>query len=65
MKLRILSIGGKPPAWVRDGFEEYAKRMPKEMALSLLDIPAPRHGSDLARSRQLEGKKIIEQIRAQ
>src|SRR5262249_49507054 len=41
--LRILCIGHKPPAWVAAGFEEYARRMPREARIELAEIkPAPR-----------------------
>jgi 23S rRNA (pseudouridine1915-N3)-methyltransferase len=30
LKLHILAVGHKPPAWVAAGFEDYARRMPRE-----------------------------------
>ena len=43
MKLRILAIGHKPPAWVAAGFEDYTRRMPREARIELIEIkPAPR-----------------------
>ena len=43
MKLHILAIGHKPPAWVAAGFEDFARRMPREARLELTEIkPAPR-----------------------
>ena len=62
MKLRIISVGTKCPGWVRQGFDEYAKRMPREMPLSLLEIPAPRHHQDSNKVDEVEGKKIAEKI---
>jgi 23S rRNA pseudoU1915 N3-methylase RlmH len=34
MKLAILAVGHKPPAWVAQGCAEYLKRMPRELPLS-------------------------------
>jgi 23S rRNA (pseudouridine1915-N3)-methyltransferase len=62
MKLRIISVGTKCPGWVRQGFDEYAKRMPREMPLSLQEIPAPRHHQDSNKVDEVEGKKIAEKI---
>ena len=62
MKLRIISVGTKCPGWVRQGFDEYAKRMPREMPLSLLEIPAPRYHQDSNKVDEVEGKKIAEKI---
>jgi 23S rRNA (pseudouridine1915-N3)-methyltransferase len=43
MKLAILAVGHKPPAWVAAGCAEYLKRMPRELPLSVVDIkPEPR-----------------------
>jgi 23S rRNA (pseudouridine1915-N3)-methyltransferase len=45
MKLRIVALGHKMPAWVVAGYEEYAKRLPREFALQLVELkPAPRVG---------------------
>lgn len=38
MKLWILAVGHKMPAWVNAGFEEYRKRMPREARLELVEI---------------------------
>ena len=63
MKLRIVSIGGKPPGWVSAGFTEYARRMPKDMPLTLEEVPAPKHGADPARSTRIEGEKMLSKVR--
>ena len=43
MKLHILAVSHKPPAWVANGFEDYARRMPREARIQLTEIkPAPR-----------------------
>ena len=62
MKLRVISVGNKCPEWIRQGFDEYAKRMPKEMPLSLTEIAAPKHHQDSSKVIELEAKKILEKI---
>jgi 23S rRNA (pseudouridine1915-N3)-methyltransferase len=62
MKLRVLSVGAKCPQWIRQGFDEYAKRMPREMPLSLVEIPAPRHHQDSTKVDEAEGQKILQKI---
>lgn len=45
MKLRIVALGHRLPAWVTAGFLEYAKRMPREFGLDLVELkPAARDG---------------------
>jgi len=58
LKLHILSIGHKPPAWVAAGFEDYARRMPREVRIELTEIkPA-------IRNRQAQSNAAISQILA-
>ncbi|MCL1886858.1 MAG: 23S rRNA (pseudouridine(1915)-N(3))-methyltransferase RlmH [Betaproteobacteria bacterium] len=46
MQLFIIAVGNKMPDWVKNGYEEYAKRMPAECKLNLKEIkPAERTAS--------------------
>jgi len=46
MQLVIAAVGHKMPAWIEDGFGEYAKRMPPECRIHLKEIkPIERSGS--------------------
>ena len=43
MRLLVLAVGTRMPAWVEAAFSEYAKRMPRHLALELVEIrPEPR-----------------------
>ncbi|OGT19318.1 MAG: 23S rRNA (pseudouridine(1915)-N(3))-methyltransferase RlmH, partial [Gallionellales bacterium RIFOXYB12_FULL_54_9] len=43
MKLFIVTVGHKMPDWITTGYNEYAKRMPREAKIELLEIkPEPR-----------------------
>ena len=43
MKLLVVAVGHRLPAWMDDGFAEYAKRMPRELSIDLVEIkPEPR-----------------------
>ena len=43
MKLRIVALGHRMPSWVAAGFAEYAQRMPRELAVELVEMkPEPR-----------------------
>ena len=42
MRLRIVALGHRMPAWVDAGVADYAKRLPRELALELVELkPAP------------------------
>ena len=43
MKLRVVALGHRMPAWVDAGWDDYARRMPREFALELVQLkPEPR-----------------------
>ena len=64
MKIRIIAIGGKMPAWVDAGYNEYAKRLPSDFQLELIELPLGRRGkgSDLARAKKQEGDSMLAAI---
>ncbi len=61
MKIRLLAIGTKMPAWVRAGFEEYQKRLNQEFTLELVEIDAIKRtkSADLARIKTQEGDALL------
>ena len=45
MRLLIAAVGQRQPAWARDAFDEYAKRLPPDCKLELAEVKAePRDG---------------------
>ncbi len=38
MKLIIAAVSARPPEWVTAGYTDYAKRMPRELPMELLEI---------------------------
>jgi 23S rRNA (pseudouridine1915-N3)-methyltransferase len=43
MKLRVIALGHRMPAWVTAGWDDYARRLPREFALELVALkPEPR-----------------------
>lgn len=60
MKLLILAVGNRMPSWITEGFNEYAKRMPREAAISLIEIkPEPRSsGKTAAQIMESEAQRI-------
>lgn len=64
MKIRLIAVGTKMPTWVTQGYEEYARRMPSDMAIELCEItPGQRgKGRDVARAMQKEGDAMLAAI---
>jgi len=38
MRLLIVAVGTRMPAWVAQGYAEFAKRMPRELPLELVEV---------------------------
>ncbi len=67
MKLRLLAVGHKMPAWVEQGYAEYAKRLPADCALELVEI-APGHrakNTSKEKAMQQEADALRKAIRPQ
>jgi 23S rRNA (pseudouridine1915-N3)-methyltransferase len=63
VKLRLLVVGQRPAAWVSAGFQDYARRMPREMALELTELPAfTRKNVSVERARRMEGDRMLERL---
>lgn len=67
MKLRIIAVGHKMPSWIEAGYQEYAKRMPPDAALELVEIKPEKRaaGASTARIQKLEAERIQAALPAQ
>jgi len=61
MRLHLIAVGQRMPAWVEQGYEEFAKRLPADCALQLTEIPAGKRGknADIPRILQQEGERML------
>ena len=66
MKLIVAAVSQRPPQWVVAGWAEYAKRMPRELPLELIEIkPEPRTSGRTAEAMMaLEAARIEAQLPA-
>ena len=64
MRVRLIAVGRRMPAWVETGYAEYSKRLPSECALSVVEIePGQRgKGSGAERARADEGTRMLKAI---
>jgi 23S rRNA (pseudouridine1915-N3)-methyltransferase len=60
MKLRVIALGHKMPAWVDAGFEDYARRMPRDLSLELtaLKPEARNQGKPVAALLAAEARRV-------
>ncbi len=61
MKLNLLAVGTKMPAWVTDGYQEYAKRLPRDCSLHLHEIAPAKRGKSgsVGQWMREEGERIL------
>lgn len=64
MHIRLIAVGTRMPAWVGAGYEEYARRLPRELKIELIEIPlAARAGNaDIQRLKAAEGQRILKAV---
>lgn len=62
MKIRIIAVGHKMPAWVEDGCNEYLKRMPRDMSVELVELKPDKRaaGKGGEQVRESEAQRILE-----
>jgi len=57
MKLWIIAVGNKMPAWVDVGFSEYAKRMPPKAKMQLIEIKAEKRSAGKSLNQVLDAER--------
>lgn len=67
MKIRVLAVGQKMPAWVTEGYNEYAGRMPPECRLELIELPLAQRAKNqpVERAVQQEGERMLASLSGQ
>lgn len=61
MRLHLIAVGTRMPAWVTQGYAEFTQRLPPDCALQLTEIPAGKRGknADIARVLAQEGERML------
>ena len=64
MRVTIVCVGHKMPAWIRTGFGEYVKRLPPEIRVDLVELKPEERGSGKTaeKATALEGARILAAI---
>lgn len=64
MNIHLIAVGEKMPTWVQQGYQEYAKRLPRECTLQLVEIAPGKRGknADIARALRDEGQRMLAAI---
>jgi 23S rRNA (pseudouridine1915-N3)-methyltransferase len=64
MKLRVVALGHRMPAWVTAGWDDYAQRLPREFALELVVLKPEARDGGKPLARLLATKRRASSARA-
>jgi 23S rRNA (pseudouridine1915-N3)-methyltransferase len=61
VRVTILSVGHKMPAWIQEGFHEYVRRMPAEVRVELVELKPEERGAGKSadKAKAAEGERIL------
>ena len=62
MRAHLIAVGERMPAWVQDGYAEYARRLARELPLQLVEISTKSRSRDVARALADEGAALLAAI---
>lgn len=64
MRIRIIAVGTKMPDWVEQGYAEYAKRMPRECVVEMVELPLAQRtkNTDITKAMEKEGETMLAAI---
>ncbi len=67
MRARLLAVGTRPPAWVREAYADYTRRLGSRLKLTLVEIePGPRSpGRSPQKAIETEARKLVAALRAE
>jgi 23S rRNA (pseudouridine1915-N3)-methyltransferase len=54
MRVKVVAVGTRLPGWQQQGFQEYAKRLPRECAMTCTEIPAATRGKSRPTKQMIE-----------
>ncbi|HLQ25269.1 MAG TPA: 23S rRNA (pseudouridine(1915)-N(3))-methyltransferase RlmH [Acidiferrobacterales bacterium] len=66
MRIHIIAVGSRMPGWVDAAYQDYAKRMPAQCRVHLIEIPAVKRTkkADIERILQEEGRRLLAAVPA-
>ena len=64
MRIHLIAVGTRMPAWIDTGYEAYAVRLPRECEMRLVEIPSIKRvkNASVTCIRREEGKRILAAI---
>jgi 23S rRNA (pseudouridine1915-N3)-methyltransferase len=66
VKINLVSVGTRMPAWVEQGMQEYSKRLPAEFNFTCIEVPLGRRtkGGDSQQAMRKEAEALLAKVGA-
>ncbi|WP_126453266.1 23S rRNA (pseudouridine(1915)-N(3))-methyltransferase RlmH [Sulfuriflexus mobilis] len=64
MRIHLIAVGQRMPGWVTTAYQDFAKRLPSEYRLNLVELAAGKRGknADITRAIADEGKRMLDAL---
>ncbi len=64
MRFKIIAVGTKMPSWVEEGYKDYAKRLPRDFTVEMVELGLGPRGKNasLAKAIAKEGEQMLAAI---
>ncbi|MFZ9495562.1 MAG: 23S rRNA (pseudouridine(1915)-N(3))-methyltransferase RlmH [Candidatus Methylopumilus sp.] len=62
MKIKIISIGNKMPAWINEAFDSYISRLDRDFTLQLIEINPKKKFDSIEQKKMSEAERILSHL---
>jgi 23S rRNA (pseudouridine1915-N3)-methyltransferase len=64
MHIHLIAVGTRMSSWISQGYEDYARRLPRECTLRLVEIPSGRRSrtQPAAQAVEMESRRMLAAI---
>ena len=60
MRLRVIAVGTRMPAWVSAGVHDYVRRLPRELGFAVDEVKPAVHRGDVSLVLADEGQRVLQ-----
>lgn len=62
MKIKIISIGNKMPAWINEAFDSYMSKLDREFTIQFIEIKPEKKFNSIEQKKMSECEKILSHV---
>jgi 23S rRNA (pseudouridine1915-N3)-methyltransferase len=62
LKIKIISIGNKMPAWINEAFDSYISKLDRDFTIQLIEIKPQKKFDSIEQKKMSEAEKILSHV---